>query len=401
MSITIVGLDGGPLGERAAAALARADLVVGWPRHIDLVAGHVPPVAEQVVVDRGLDTTLALLRERQGRRVVLASGDPGFFGIVRAVAAEHDEVAVVAAVSSVAAAFAAAGTSWDDAQVVSAHGRAPHRAVAVCRRLPKVAVLTAPGFGPSDLGAALAGLPKRLVVAERLGHPDERVTALTPAQAATRDDWADPNVVVVLDDPSPVSERGWAAPPRWSPERWALPDDTFDHRDGMITKAEVRALALAWLGPGLGDLLWDVGTGSGSVAVECARLGAAVVAVDAGTEQCKRAEANAAACGVPLDVRHGTAPAVLADLPDPDAVFVGGGGDAVTDVVAAAADRARRAVVVSLATVDRVAPALDALAAAGLDVGGSQVTAARIAPLAGGRRLSGTNPVFLLRGFRS
>lgn len=400
MSITIVGLDGGPLGERAVAGLADADLVVGWPRHIDLVAGHVPAAAEQVVIDRDLDATLALLRERSGRRVVLASGDPGFFGIVRAVAAEHDDVAVVPAVSSVAAAFAAAGISWDDAQVVSAHGRAPERAVAVCRRLSKVAVLTEPAFGPAELGAALAGLDKRLVVAERLGHSDERVTAVTPAQAAARDDWADPNVVVVLDDPPSASEKGWAAPPRWSADRWALPDHAFDHRDGMITKTEVRALAIAWLGPGLGDLVWDVGTGSGSVAVECARLGAAVVAVDADAEQCKRAEANAAAHGVPVDVRHATAPAVLADLPDPDAVFVGGGGEALTEIVAAAASRARRAVVVALATVERVTPALDALAAAGLDVGGTQLHAARVAPLAGGQRLSAINPVFLLRGFR-
>lgn len=399
--ITVVGLDGGPLVDRAREALARADVVVGWPRHLELVAGSVLPAVRQVTVDRDLPATLTVLREAEGRRVVLASGDPGFFGIVRAVAAEHADVTVVPALSSVAAAFAAAATSWDDAQVVSAHGRSPERAVAACRRLPKVAVLTDPTFGPAELGAALDGLPKRLVVAERLGHPDERVTAVTPHEAAGRTDWRDPNVVVVLDDPLPATEKGWAAPPRWTAARWALGEDAFEHRDGMITKAEVRAVALGWLGPGLGDLVWDVGAGSGAMAVECARLGAAVVAVDSDPEQCDRVRANAARHGVPLEVVCGKAPEALGDLPDPDAVFVGGGGQALTDIVEQAAARVRRSVVVALATVERVAGVTAVLERCGLQVEATQIHAARLAPLAGGHRLAATNPVFLIRGGRA
>ncbi|MEX0659940.1 MAG: precorrin-6y C5,15-methyltransferase (decarboxylating) subunit CbiE [Egibacteraceae bacterium] len=398
--ITVVGLDGGPLADRARAALARADVVLGWSRHVELVAGSLPPAVRQVVVDRDLPATLTVLREAQGRRVVLASGDPGFFGIVRAVAAEHTDVTVIPAVSSVAAAFAAAATSWDDAQVVSTHGRSPDRALAVCRRLPKVAVLTGPALGPAELGAALAGLAKRLVVAERLGHPDERVTTVTPHEAAARSDWRDPNVVVVLDDPLPASQKGWAAPPRGTAQRWALPESAFTHRDSMITKAEVRAVALGWLGPGLGDLVWDVGAGSGAVATECARLGAAVIAVDSDPEQCDRARANAAGHDVPVEVVCAKAPEALAALPDPDAVFVGGGGTALTDIVEQAAARARRSVVVALATVERIAGVTGALERHGLQVEATQIHAARLAPLAGGHRLATTNPVFLIRGGR-
>jgi precorrin-6Y C5,15-methyltransferase (decarboxylating) len=170
----------------------------------------------------------------------------------------------------------------------------------------------------------------------------------------------------------------------------------------MITKAEVRALALARLGPRLGELVWDVGAGSGSVAVECARFGAAVVAVEKSADGARRVRANAAAHGVDVRVVHGAAPGALAGLADdPDAVFVGGGGADLPDVVAVCARRARRTVVVALAALDRVPAARAALTAAGLDVDGVLLQSSRLAPLPGDvTRLAAANPVFLLWGVR-
>src|SRR6266540_2425452 len=202
------------------------------------------------------------------------------------VVGRHRRLEVLPAVSAVAAAFAAAGLPWDDAVVLSAHGRDPRPAVNACLAHPKVAVLTEPGFGPAELAAELLGLDRRVLVAERLGEPGERVVEDDPAAVAARH-WADPNVVLVLDETAAVARtRAAAWPTRRVPVRWALPESAFEHRDGMITKAEVRALALARLGPGVGDLLWDVGAGSGSVGVECARLGAAVVAIDRDPAAC-------------------------------------------------------------------------------------------------------------------
>jgi precorrin-6Y C5,15-methyltransferase (decarboxylating) len=193
---------------------------------------------------------------------------------------------------------------------------------------------------------------------------------------------------------------GWAHPPRQAADGWALEEAAFEHRDGMITKAETRALALAWLGPGLGDLVWDVGAGSGSVAVECARLGAAVIAIEADAAQCARVRANAGRHEVPVEVVHGRAPAALEALPDPDAVFVGGGGADLAEVTRAAAARARRVVVVALATIERVGPVAAELEAAGLDATATMLHAARLTPIAGGHRLAATNPVILVRGVR-
>ena len=150
--ITVVGIDGSPLSRRAEAALATATLVAGARRHLSVA----PPRARTMVLGE-LAPALDTLAAHEGDAVVLASGDPGFFGIVRALRERGLKFTVLPAVSSVAMAFARAGLTWDDAAVVSAHGRDPRPALNVCRAHPKVAVLTGPGCGPAEIGAALAG----------------------------------------------------------------------------------------------------------------------------------------------------------------------------------------------------------------------------------------------------
>jgi precorrin-6B C5,15-methyltransferase / cobalt-precorrin-6B C5,C15-methyltransferase len=425
--ITVVGMDGSALGPQAEAALAAATLVVGARRHLAAVPALTAPSRARTIVLGELAPALDALAAHDGGAVILASGDPGFFGIVRALRERGLGFTVLPAVSSVALAFARVGLAWDDAVVVSAHGRNPRPAVNVCRAHPKVAVLTGPGCGPAEIGTALNGWDRRLVVAEHLGGEAERVTECSPAEAAGRT-WEDPNVVLVLTEAKSVimtlvsPERhqshdhevgasrsaaasevnevtgtagpGWAWLGRTVPGGWALAEEEFDSRDAVITKAEVRALALARLGPGPGMLVWDVGAGSGSVGIECARFGAAVIAVERDRVRCERVRANAAAHSVDVRVVAGPAPQVLAELPDPDAVFVGGGGPEVIKAVAA---RHPARIVVALAAVERAGQAIAALDAAGYAADGTLVQAARLAPLPGGvHRLASTNPVFLV-----
>lgn len=400
------GVEAGAFGP-GAPSWQGVRLAVGARRHLE--AADPPPGVRRVVLGPlapALDAVERQLSEDGGPVVVLASGDPGFFGIVRSLAERFGAHAldVWPTAPSVAVAFARAGLPWDDAAVVSAHGRDPRTAVNVCRAHPKTAVLTGPGAGPAELGAALAaaGLPRTLVVAGALGTAGERVERLSPAEAAARAWPGEVSVVLCLDPsralaPAPLALAG----PRRPPAGWALPEDAFAHRDSMITKYEVRALALARLGPRPGDLVWDVGAGSGSVAVECARLGAAAVAVERTADGAERCRANAAAHGVDLQTVHGTAPGVLAELPDPDAVFVGGGGRELETIVAACALRARRAVVVTLAALDRVPAVRAALGAAGLTADGVLLQSSRLAPLPGDVvRLAAGNPVFVLWGTR-
>jgi precorrin-6Y C5,15-methyltransferase (decarboxylating) len=412
--ITVVGMDGSPLSRRAEAALAAATLVAGARRHLTVAPRHT-----RTVILGELAPALDALAAHEGDAVVLASGDPGFFGIVRALRERDLKFTVLPAVSSVAMAFARAGLTWDDAAVVSAHGRDPRPALNVCRAHPKVAVLTGPGCGPAEIGAALAGWDRRLIVAEHLGSEEERLIECPPAEAARRA-WQDPNVVLVLGvasaqahpswmwdrccslntGPTSMGVRGGGSTGAGGFEGypgavgWALPEGMFDSRDAVITKAEVRALALARLAPGPGLLVWDVGAGSGSVAVECARFGAAVIAVERDALRCERVRANAARHGADVRIAPGEAPGALAGLPDPDVVFVGGGGTAVIEAVAA---RRPSRIVVALAAVERAGPAHAALTAAGYPADGALVQAARLAPLPGDvHRLAATNPVILL-----
>ncbi|WP_374557453.1 precorrin-6y C5,15-methyltransferase (decarboxylating) subunit CbiE [Micromonospora sp. RHAY321] len=403
--VTVVGLDavGAPPHPALAPALAAAGLVVGAARH--LAAVPVPPGAATAALGP-LDPAVRRLAAAVGDgvpAVVLASGDPGLFGIVRRLRAAGLPLRVVPAVSSVAAAFARAGLPWDGAAVVTAHGRDPRPALNACRALPLVAVLTAPGAGAAELAAGLAGWSRRLVVAEHLGTDAERVSEVTPEQAAVRT-WDDPHVLLSIaapDPADPVAPAGMRADnqPAAAPVGgWALPESRYAHRDSMITKSEVRALVVARLRPRLGRLVWDIGAGSGSVGIECALLGAAVLAVEQDPEGAATIRANAAAHAVDVRLVVGRAPAALAGLPEPDAVFVGGGGgDVLAAVVAGLPER----VVLTLAALDRVAPAVGLLRAAGYTVEGSQLSAARLADLPGGSiRLAATNPVVVLTGER-
>jgi len=388
--VTVIGCDGRPFAPEAAEALATAQRVIGAPRHLD--AAPIPATAERIEL-RHLDEALDAIAARVGPTAVLASGDPGFFGIVRALRARGITPTVIPAVSSVALAFARIGLDWDDAVVLSAHGREPARALAAAMAHPKAAILTAPGTA-GDLATALRAAGKTVYAAERLGTPEEKVGVLSAETGL-----ADPNVLIALDPDDAPSEPRWLAGHPGAPDGWALPEDAFEHRDSMITKPEVRALVLARLGPAPGRTIWDVGAGSGSVAVECARFGAHVIAIEADPAQCDKIRRNAERHHVRLRVHHGRAPEALIGLPPADAVFAGGGDHTV--LAAAIRLASPRKVVVTLAAVQRVGETTTLLAEQGYRAEGVQLQASRLAPLPGqNHRLAAQNPVFVLWGQR-
>ncbi|WP_240137306.1 precorrin-6y C5,15-methyltransferase (decarboxylating) subunit CbiE [Streptomyces sp. MUM 178J] len=381
--VTVIGWDGSPLTAAAVSALSAATLVAGAAHHLALP--EVPGDAERIRLG-SVGLAARRIAGHRGTAVVLADGDPGFFGVVRTLhAPEYGlEVEVVPAVSSVAAAFARAGMPWDDAQIVVAHARTLRRAVNVCRAHGKVAVLTSPGAGPAELALLLDGVHRTFVICEELGTEREQVTVLTSDKAADHV-WSDPNVVIVIGGaggggtPPGNGAGGWAMgrdlgyPP---PVRgWALAPEEYGNGDGdgdgdgpggsPGDAPELRAAQLARLGPRYGDLVWDIGCGSGALAVEAARFGAAVIAVDADPAACGRTEAAARRFGVQLQTVQGHAPHVLERLPEPDVVRIGGGGVAV---VTACAERRPDRIVTHATTRDEAEAVGAALAAGGYTV---------------------------------
>jgi precorrin-6Y C5,15-methyltransferase (decarboxylating) len=389
-SVALVGVHGGEwYGAAAGAALRSATIVVGTPRHLAALPPGLP--GRRVELAGGLGAVLdqvAIWRLLGERVAVVASGDPGFFGLARLALARlgSDSVAVHPAPPAVALAFARAGMPWDDAVVVSAHGRPAGAALEAVARHPKVAVLVSPELPPEALGRRLltehAGLHRRAVVATRLGEEGESMwSGDVEALAAGR---FDPVSVVIFAAPPAAGGPGLV---------WGADEALYAHRDGMITKAEVRAVALGKLRLPAAGVLWDVGAGSGSVAAECARLapGLRIFAVErsAGDIDCLRANLD----GTGVMVVHGEAPDALAQLPDPDRLFVGGGG---LDVLDAGLGRLRAggAAVATFAALDRAAAAAARLGHL------VQVAVSRGAPIGetGSWRLAADNPVFVCWG---
>ena len=256
---------------------------------------------------------------------VVSSGDPGFFGITRLLSERFgaNAIAVHPAPSSVSLAFAAAGLTWDDAAVVSVHGRELDAGLGTIMASAKVAVLTSPSNTPAVVGTRLleAGCgPREVVVASRLGERDEAIVHTDLAGLAAGA--FDPMSVVVL------LAAGGADGPAVA---WGRDESQFAHRDGMITKSEVRAVVLSKLSLPRRGVLWDVGAGSGSVGIEAALLapGLTVVAVERNRDDAANIVANAGRHGAAVRVVVGEAPSIFDDLPEPDRVFVGGGGPEV------------------------------------------------------------------------
>ncbi|WP_405579274.1 precorrin-6y C5,15-methyltransferase (decarboxylating) subunit CbiE [Streptomyces sp. NBC_01190] len=365
--VTVIGWDGSPPSEAAIAALDAATLVAGSRQHLALP--YVPKGAEHIVLG-SIEIAARRIAGHRGTAVVLADGDPGFFGVVRELRApEHGlEVEVVPGVSSVAQAFARAGMPWDDARVVAVTSRTLRRAVNVCRAYPKVAVLTAPGAGPAELSLLLTGVHRTFVICEALGTEHEQVTVLTSDKVADHI-WRDPNVVLVVGGmassaPGVAGRTGWIAgrdPGFPGPVRgWALAAGY-----GGDVPAQLRAFQLARLGPRTGDLVWDIGSADGSIAVEAARFGAAVIAVDRDADACDWITVTARRIGVQLHVVHGTAPQALDDLPEPDVVRI---GRADPDVATACAARRPERIVTDAATRDQAEAVTRALEEGGYDV---------------------------------
>jgi precorrin-6B C5,15-methyltransferase / cobalt-precorrin-6B C5,C15-methyltransferase len=322
--VTVVGIgadgwDG--LTETARDALHGAAAIAGSPRQLALLPGLG---ARRVQLPSPLLEHLDdLVRDNPGL-CVLASGDPMLNGIGATLVRRlgPGEVRVIPAVSSVALACARLGWPEHEVTVVSLVAKPPETVLAALQPGARLLVLcrdrTTPALAARLLTAAGWGASE-LSVLEQLGGPAERVTAARKASELTADGFGDLCVLAVTPRPGPGARATTRVP--------GLPDDAYQS-DGQLTRRELRALALAALAPGPGQLLWDVGAGSGSVGIEWMRADplARAIAVEARPDRAARAGRNASALGVPaLQVVTGSAPAALDDLPDPDAVFAGGG----------------------------------------------------------------------------
>ena len=313
------------LSPAARSLVETAEVLVGGVRHLAMVP--VGANAERVVWARPLAQTVDAIAGMRGRRVVaLASGDPLWYGVGAVLARRFapEEMTILPQPSAFSLAAARLGWPLADCTPLSLHGRPLDTLRLHLAPARRVLALSEDASTPTAVAALLTGLgwgPSRLTALSRLGGPLEAVVS-AKAECWGERPVADLNTIALECRPGPRA-RAWSRVA-------GLPDDAYRH-DGQLTKREVRAAALAALAPLPGERLWDIGAGCGSIAIEWLRAvdGGAAVAVECHPARAATIAHNAAALGVPgLHIVRAQAPAALADLPPPNAVFIGGGIDA-------------------------------------------------------------------------
>ena len=325
LSIVGLGEDGiEALNPVARALVAGAEVLIGGERHLAMLADDG---RERLAWPTPLAEMFPEIAHRRGRRVcVLASGDPLCYGVGAALIKHFaiEEMTIVPAPSAFSLACARLGWSLPDLAALTLHGRPPALLHPHVQPDARLLILSAGRDTPAQVAALLRARgygESRLVVLEHMGGPRERRIEAS-AEAWAAEDLADLNTLAVVCVAGPEAALLPATP--------GLPDEAF-RNDGQLTKREVRAVTLAALAPVPGQLLWDLGAGCGSVAIEWMRAAprARAVAVERKAERVNLIAANATALGTPLlEIVEGAAPAALEGLEPPDAIFIGGGATA-------------------------------------------------------------------------
>ena len=399
-----VGSDGlAGLTAHARALLSGADLVLGSENTLD----RLPELrSERHAIGPDLQEVMRALETNLGKKrmVIVASGDPLFYGVARYLCDRlgKDRFEVLPHVSSMQLAFARIKESWEEAYLTNLATHSLDSVLDRIRTAETVGLFTTEEEDPPHIARELLarGIDYfRAYVCENLGAPDERVTQGELVEIKEME-FAPLNVLILKRKPGRPDQP--AAPSRF--RRFGNPDDVFAQsrpKSGLITQAEVRALALAQMDVQPGSVVWDIGAGSGAVAIEAAQLAqpGMVYAIEQDAADYHLIRANAETFGVHnLKSIHGTAPAVFAGLPAPDAIFVGGTGHEVSRLLEAAFSALRPAgrLVVNVATLESLSAVYDALKKLASPVRVLLVNLARGTEQLETLRFEAVNPTFLL-----
>lgn len=403
------------LGRSALAHLALADLVIGGARTLQLLADHIAPNAQQHDLTGALSQVAEWIRAAQAegqRVVVLATGDPLCHGIAAYLASRLciEALEIIPNVSTLQLACARLCLPWQEMKFSSVHskdagdwvaGSGPEHGLYTLlrdiRQHDRLAVLTSPANTPDRIARMLLaeGLADEfdMAVAERLCQPEERIVSGFSIRAAAQMPFAELNVVLL-----------WRTALRRQPVLFGLPDASFAQRQpekGLITKNEVRAVSLARLQLRLDSVMWDIGAGSGSVGLEAARLCRLghVYAIEKNEADCANVLQNRLAMGISNHTLvHGKAPDGLQDWADPDAVFVGGSGGELAELIALIVQRLKPegCLVMNFVTLENLSLALETLKSLGVAWDVLQLQAARSKPILHMNRMAAENPVWIV-----
>lgn len=401
--IHVIGIAPGrftPEDEFLLRFISEADLLIGRREYLARWPG-IPSI--ELGKDLGKALELAEMNRAAGKLVVfLASGDPLFFGIGGTLCKRlgPDKVRVHPSISSMQLAFSRIGESWDDARFLSAHSRPLEEVVRGVAACDKACVLTSGSTQPNQLARALLGLGLgdwEVFLCENLGFEDERISKMGLEELAKAN--CSPLNLLIFKRVRGADKKRESAD-----ILLGLEDEEFlrlPGREGMITKRELRAVVLSRLQLKPGDVLWDVGAGSGAISVEASRMmiWGEVYAVERDAAFVDLLRKNVARLAHPnVHVVEGEAPGALEGLPEPDAVFLGGTGGRLREILSLCCKRIRPGgrLVANFVSPARAVMAMEILEKTGMDTELFLFQGARLKETTGGELLSAHNPVLVI-----
>ena len=402
-TVTIIGMGMGPkdLTAEHYAIIDNADILIGGQRLLD---NFDRCIAQKKTIDKNLEGVIDFIKKHMVSKsiVVLASGDPLFFGIGARIikALDAKNVDIFPNISSVAAAFARIKEPWNNVRVISLHGR--DNEGFLLKTLEKenvVAVFTDPKNNPARLAQRLVEedfINFKMCVLESIGTSEERF-AWYDLNRAAGVAFAEPNLVVLkrsLENLNGIKSL-----------HLGLPDNYYDHQQGLITKSEVRAITLAKLRLLEDHILWDLGAGSGSVSIEASLLvpSGKVFALEKNPARIQQIENNKKRFGANnLEIVHTVLPEGLETLPRPDRIFIGGGGRDLKKIIRVAVTflKPNGLIVVNTVLMQNIQTATETLNALDFMTNKVQVQISRSRPMPWGERLEAQNPVWIISGSR-
>ena len=401
--VAIIGMGLSPedLTLRHLKIIETADVLVGGSRLLDFFDTST---AEKKIIDKNLGQVIDFLKDRMSTQsiVVLASGDPLFFGIGARLVKElgSENVVIHPNISSISAAFARIKEPWSQVRVISLHGRGnDHAIVEAINQGYTVAVFTDPTNNPAKIAKNLIAedfANISMCVLESLGTSAERFDWYHLEQASEMI-FSEPNLVIL----KAITEEQ----PLKTDPGFGIPDNYFVHEKGLITKSEIRAISLAKLQLMPDQVLWDLGAGSGAVSIEASVLTrrGKIVAVEKNPARIQQIKFNIKQFGISnIEVVQAVLPDGLDELPQPDRIFIGGGGQNLKNIITKAASHLKTdgIVVVNTVLMPNIQNAVDALTELGFKTSIVQVQISRSRKMPWAERMEAQNPVWIVSGRR-
>ncbi|MCX7913015.1 MAG: precorrin-6y C5,15-methyltransferase (decarboxylating) subunit CbiE [Thermodesulfovibrionales bacterium] len=416
----VIGVGYKPLDNYSKGVIEKADFILTSGRIFELFnqTDSYQRVKEKVKVINNVDDTIEFIRSNYFKTdniVLLASGDPLFYGIGKRAIEEFgkESVEIIPDLSSIQVAFAKIKESWEDAFLMSLHGgpdpsKRRHLLYDITD-LPslikihrKILILTDKKNNPSEIAKELVSSgfsgELRLYVCERLGYPDERIIMGSPHDIWGRD-YSYPNLVIILNDSIDRVE----SPLKEGEIVFGLSEDELYHTAGLVTKDEVRAVVIHKLRLPKRGVFWDIGAGSGSISFESAGVSPflKIYTIEKNIDQIQHIKNNLRKFFTKnIELVEGEAPEVLRNLPPPHRVFIGGSGGKIEEIVQFAANSLAQIIVINATKLETLYRSINSLKVLNYEVDVVQVSISKMKALGMGNFLSANNPVFVIRGIK-